>query len=51
MDVFTPEKRSEVISRTRIIQGRLYQTLADLKKVEGLGPKTLEKLTPLFQIP
>jgi DNA uptake protein ComE-like DNA-binding protein len=50
------EKRGHVpgigdIIATRIIQGRPYQTLADLKNVEGLGPEILEKLTPFFQIP
>lgn len=39
------------ITANRIIEGRPYQSLAGLEKVEGLGPRTLAKLMPFFQIP
>ncbi len=39
------------VTANRIISGRPYKTMADLKNVEGLGAKTLEKLTPYLQLP
>lgn len=34
----------------RIISGRPYKTLDDLLKVEGIGPKRLEKIRPCFVV-
>jgi competence protein ComEA len=39
------------VTANRIISGRPYKTLADLRNVEGLGSKTLEKLTPYLLLP
>ena len=34
----------------RIIEGRPYQSMSDLRRVPGIGEKTLEKLTPFLKI-
>jgi competence protein ComEA len=34
----------------RIIEGRPYETVDDLLKVKGIGPKTLEKVRPYFVV-
>jgi len=39
------------ITANRIIGGRPYKILPDLLNVEGIGPKSLERLTPYFQLP
>ena len=39
------------VTANRIIGGRPYKKAADLLNVEGLGPKTLERLTPYLQLP
>lgn len=39
------------VTANRIIGGRPYQKAADLLKVGGLGPKTLELLAPYLQLP
>ena len=33
-----------------IIEGRPYKTIEDLLEVDGIGPKTLEKLRPHLAI-
>ena len=38
------------LTANRIIQGRPYAAIEDLDKVEGVGPKTLEKLKKYVQI-
>ncbi len=39
------------VTANRIIQARPFRKPADLLDVEGIGPKTLEKLEPFLQIP
>ncbi len=39
------------VTANRIIGGRPYKTLADLLNVEGIGPKSLERLTPYLALP
>lgn len=39
------------VTANRIIGGRPYKKPSDLLKVEGLGPKSLERLTPYFLLP
>lgn len=34
----------------RIIAGRPYRTVDDLRKVKGIGPKTLENIRPYFVV-
>lgn len=34
-----------------IIKGRPYQTMDDLLKIKGIGPKTLEKMRPMLLLP
>lgn len=35
---------------TRIIDGRPYQSLEDLDRIRGVGPKMLERLRPLVSL-
>ena len=35
----------------RIIGGRPYKKPEDLLNVDGIGPKTIERLTPYLQLP
>lgn len=39
------------ITANRIIQARPFRKAEDLLNVEGIGPKTLEKLQPFIQLP
>jgi len=39
------------VTANRIIQTRPFRKPADLLNVEGIGPKTLEKLEPFLQLP
>jgi DNA uptake protein ComE-like DNA-binding protein len=39
------------VTANRIISGRPYRKPSDLLNVEGVGPKTLERLTPHLQLP
>ncbi len=39
------------VTANRIIEARPFVTLRDLLNVEGIGPKTLERLTPYLQLP
>jgi competence protein ComEA len=39
------------ITADAIIKGRPYANMADLLKVRGIGPKTLEKFAPFFDLP
>jgi competence ComEA-like helix-hairpin-helix protein len=34
-----------------IVKGRPYKTVEDLLDVKGIGPKTLEKISPLIELP
>ena len=38
------------VTAQRIVEGRPYLTANDLTRVKGIGPKTLEKLTPLIDL-
>lgn len=39
------------ITANRIIEARPFLSLQDLLRVEGIGPKTLERLAPYLQLP
>ncbi len=39
------------VTANRIIQARPFKKPADLLNVEGIGPKTLERLSPFLQVP
>ena len=39
------------MTANRIIQARPFRKAEDLLKVEGIGPKTLERLNPFLQLP
>lgn len=39
------------VTANRIIQARPFRRLSDLLNVEGIGPKTLEKLKPYLEVP
>jgi competence protein ComEA len=37
------------VTAQAIVAGRPYRSLADLDRVKGIGPKTLEKLRPFVK--
>lgn len=39
------------VTANRIIEGRPFQKPGDLLNIEGIGPKTLERMTPYLEIP